>query len=468
MKPPQFPSRSKQSTINRFRLLLILTLLLTNHLHVTHELSVSPQKMLKSYEISTSYGLVNKETDNFSEIWTRALPSFLTGSVTVKFSQDQPSSKHIDFDISTPSCRIGNRKDVCIPVSLPRRPSSAVQKGMSHTEFVAYFTAFKLVVMPVLFVVGLVGNVINCVILYRSGLASSTSNILLLALAVADIMVLGQAVNFAGLLRLFDRTGKTGPALTEPWWAYSESVSHFMYGMYMATITISDIGSAASNYTTVIISLERLLAVYLPLMFSSLVTPRRVVLALGVACLISLPIPFTTVFCYRFLYRLNPTRTRRVGGIAVTWFYYTNRQMLQKQLFRITGYIQRVATLVIVFIASVLIYVKVRLTSRRRRGMTAGPVGRRERTSRTTITLLLVCVVFVVCQTVTVAIPIIFNWDYSKQTRRTTVSNQFKLMSTFLNSSLNIFVYVLFNKKFRTEFFKSMPCLKRRNAIKKR
>ncbi|KAH9518871.1 hypothetical protein Btru_008492 [Bulinus truncatus] len=133
-------------------------------------------------------------------------------------------------------------------------------------------------VNPILSVIGISGNMMSIAILRRSGLRKP-SNILLLSLVVADSMSQLQAVNYGQILMVWG-PGRKYPSVTG--WQYGEDVNRFLYLSMVIMFFFENVGNYVNTLIPVVITVERLLAVFMPITFRKLVTTRTaIIMAVG-------------------------------------------------------------------------------------------------------------------------------------------------------------------------------------------
>lgn len=306
-------------------------------------------------------------------------------------------------------------------------------------------------VTPSIAVLGVCGNVISIVILKKHGLDKS-SNILLVTLAIADIgFLVGYGLNIPKLLADSQGQGRA--------FLFSKVESQALYCIY-SIFFILDYGMASISLTIpAFITVERLVAVYLPLKMASLVTPTRTWLVVGVFSAYCLGISTYTCFWHYIDYAYDPEFNRTVGLIRKTHLFTAHANFRTYfRLFHIGAKIQPVFT----FFGCILIIVKVKMSDIKRSQMTSASSngGRKSPVfSKTTVTLLSVCIVYlVVCAVVAMPAflpPNVVQYRLTSQSKNTLLNmimNQILNLALCLNGSWNFIIYIAFNKKFRDTF----------------
>ncbi|KAK0053754.1 neuropeptides capa receptor [Biomphalaria pfeifferi] len=122
------------------------------------------------------------------------------------------------------------------------------------------------IVIPIISLVGIVGNMLNISILLRGKLKKS-STCLILVLALTDTLYLLGTNNVP--IHLYARGEQFG-------FDYSEPQSEALFYMYVAQRTLEQCSKVASLVLPFLITLDRLVAVLLPCRYSAIVTLGRV------------------------------------------------------------------------------------------------------------------------------------------------------------------------------------------------
>ncbi|KAI8796238.1 G-protein coupled receptor [Biomphalaria glabrata] len=301
---------------------------------------------------------------------------------------------------------------------------------------VAFHWYLSVIVNPIIGLLGIVGNSINLYVLKRNGL-HKPSNVLLYGLAIADICTVATAVDVVGILSQFPMKPGISWGVLEFDCQHTQLASfylNFMRVMHFFGI----FGANVSPCICVLVTLERIVAVFLPLKFASIVRPKRTwALLLSVSILwlaftimiISefrlhyeyLP-DYNVCFCY---YRIILSETEVEVDVVATWLAFY-------------------VSLGIIISGSSLIYVKLKLIGIKRQKLTSSVSAH---SSRTTITLLTVCLVFSVTQIIRFPYAM-FTLPFESSTSKAMYS-MFLETTSYLSSAANFIIYVIMNKKFR-------------------
>ena len=322
--------------------------------------------------------------------------------------------------------------------------------------------AVMFVAMPTLAILGIAGNSLSIIVLYRQGFKKST-NILLFALAISDILFLIGANGPTRCMYEFGRGGLWFP----------ERYARILFYFYHAFDYLSWTAGPMSMTMPVLITAERFVAVFFPLKFHTIVTRRRTLTAVVVLALATYVPQIYMRFWFRFDYVWDPLHNASVGLNRRTYLYWN-----QQHLSWIVGhlYAATVYLVVIVGFGSLAIGIRISLAAAQRRKMVSGWAGKEDHPkstlssrrmegnsgapSRTTKTLLTLCVFYTI-SCLFVAMPTFFPdlcvWPFF------TLEPNFRSMEVFmyhlidfdlcLNASCNFVIYVGINKNFRNTLF---------------
>ena len=322
--------------------------------------------------------------------------------------------------------------------------------------------AVVFVAMPTLAILGIAGNSLSIIVLYRQGFKKST-NILLFTLAISDILFV---------------IGANGPARTMYEWGrgglwFPERDARILFYFYHAFDYLNWTAGPMSMGMPVLITAERFVAVFFPLKFHTIVTRRRTLMAVAFLVVTTYVPQFYMRFWFQFDYVWDPIYNESVGLNGRTDLYWK-----QQQLSWIVGhlYAATVYSVIIVGFGSLAIGIRISLAAAQRRKMVAGSLGKRDRhestmssrriegnsgaPSRTTKTLLTLCVFYTI-SCMFVAMPTFFPdlcvWPFF------TLEPNFRSMEVFMyhlidldlcwNASCNFVIYVGINKNFRDTLF---------------
>ncbi|KAI8750474.1 G-protein coupled receptor [Biomphalaria glabrata] len=163
-----------------------------------------------------------------------------------------------------------------------------------------------LVLLPIVSILGLFGNSVSILILYKSGLQKS-SNILTFALAVADSTYL-LGINNISLKIYLDVYAQYG-------YFYAEDVAMLLYVTFHLFVLLETVGKVASMILPPLIIVERFTAVFFPLHFSSVITSARVKAAVTLMFPLGLPAYFFYLPMTTYTYSFDITYNVSVGYI---------------------------------------------------------------------------------------------------------------------------------------------------------
>ncbi|XP_059176225.1 G-protein coupled receptor daf-37-like [Physella acuta] len=303
------------------------------------------------------------------------------------------------------------------------------------------YIIMKSYVNPIIGCLGLFVNTIGLYILYKSGL-KKPSNIFLASLLVADSMYLTGAVNCAGIL------ATVGPGKLKPqkWvWEIERNLAYLVFVIDQLTFFISSVSAAVSPCLPVIITVERLLAVFFPLKFKTLVT-RKVALFLVVSLFLFWTpwIAFIAAALeFKYVYVSEDTSYGMRSWSKLMWDNIDVIILCDSYIF---NFMTSILPACIVIICCCLIGVKIKLAHRKRKSMSST---KNQTTSRSTITLLTVSLISAIFQSAYFIVSISINDEVLKLSA---MAKLFREIQYFINncaSSINTIVYIILNKKLR-------------------
>lgn len=327
--------------------------------------------------------------------------------------------------------------------------STQTTSSLAGMDYVTYATHWfnQYVIVPTVCSVGIIGNVISAVVIVKSGL-HRPSNIILFGLAIADTMTLTHVLDVSEYFYLQDS-----------YCIHECNLLFFSYGPAFTILTlrvvlffVSALGGRLSTWITVLITVERLIAVYFPLKLSRIMTRRRAWLALGLVVLFWLPWAIFQIFWFKFHFEYDERFESYTAWDSSS--DYLNNACFDVGRFNDIVISQATHTIPLIIVAAGSLAISIRLQTiaiKRQKIMSSTSVQRSS--SRTTKTLLMVCVVYFITRFCFVIrnLPW-FNTDGSTWNKVAMFYDIIRYLFMDVNSSCNFFIYVAFNPKFRHIF----------------
>ncbi|XP_059139609.1 FMRFamide receptor-like [Physella acuta] len=306
--------------------------------------------------------------------------------------------------------------------------------------------ALMLGATPTISVFGIIGNIFSIIILRKHGLRKC-SNILLFSLAVSDLTFL---VGFNSVPKLlYEIVGDVEG------FRYSYVESYVLFVFYHV-FHIVDYASGGTSLTLpMLITFERVVAVFRPLQFHTIVTPRRTWAAVVFVFAFWYTYFIHTSFFVTLSYEMNPVLNQSIGLLARSAYHYANPQNAVI-LEDVMSYLMMKIPPAVTFLGCLIIGIRVRIASSRRQKMTS-QTSKEASSNRTTKMLLAVCSVYTVACGILSLPTYIPQYMYYTMTSDAP-SNFGKIMYQVINivvcinSSVNFVVYVAMNKNFRTTY----------------
>ncbi|XP_046333305.2 probable G-protein coupled receptor B0563.6 [Haliotis rufescens] len=301
--------------------------------------------------------------------------------------------------------------------------------------------------LPVVCVFGIVGNVMSFVVLYIQG-SKERTNIILVALAISDTLFL-----ITTLLRkvnhLVSKVDKNA----------AFDVNMIMQAQVMM---LNMLFGRITSALTMLIAIERFIAVYFPLKAQFLLTPTRVKFAV-VFLYVTLCAAFAPLLnLYKITYVFSKRQQRIIPYIRVTQFYIDNADFFDVYLDQFLNIMFRYIPIVLVCVFTVLVVLRIKRSSVWRR-KTSQNADKTKDEDRVTNMLVLVSCLYISCLmpgTITVTLRF-FIQGFNFVGR---YSNLFNLMGGFIllleccNSSANFMVYMAMSKKFSSTYKRVFLC----------
>uniref|UniRef100_A0A2C9M5G7 G-protein coupled receptors family 1 profile domain-containing protein n=1 Tax=Biomphalaria glabrata TaxID=6526 RepID=A0A2C9M5G7_BIOGL len=297
-------------------------------------------------------------------------------------------------------------------------------------------------VNPILSLLGLIANSISLVILKRSGF-HKPSNILLFGLVIADNMCLLTTMNY-GLIVFYFGPNKFYPMLCG--FQDDENLNLFLAYSLQIFLFVGYWGRSVNTLIPALITIERLLAVFKPLKFRRIVTRTRTTAAVTIAFMFWLPWTL-------FYEAINVTLSIRLLNhviwtiVALGNVYSSNKNIIDFMELYVVDFCVSWFPLVVIVTGCSVLFLKVKLTLRRRRHLTSRQ--KLEWSPRTTRTLLLTCVIFALTHSASSVLHYTCPMDSQV---RVFIRNQFIHLLYLINASSNFVVYITSNKQFSNIF----------------
>lgn len=252
--------------------------------------------------------------------------------------------------------------------------------SLNHVFFYAIF--------PCVSLLGIVGSVTGIVVLTRRGFRKC-SNVLLVSLAVSDVLFLIGRNNFVLYVFMDNPKGFTS----------SEIINYIFYIVNMVFMCATSIGQFSLTQIPVLITGERIIAILCPLKVYSILTPQRAIIV--VACLYLLNGVF---FVYMFIICMQFYQ-KFIDGNFAPRFEYTNiykdhvRSGLYDFVATLANHMTGVVPLSLVTVGCIFIGIQITVVTNKRKMMTLRSLTMKPKQgiSKTTKTLLSICILYVAC-----------------------------------------------------------------------
>ena len=326
--------------------------------------------------------------------------------------------------------------------------------------FKEYFQIIRILIhiWPVIIAFGILSNTINIIVFVKSGIKDSVT-ILLLCLSVSDLCF---------LLLMSPGIVTYTIVVTAPNWNWEFDFTIILYILYWPAFTMYDF----SAYVSVFMGMTRCACVAMPLHFKSMFTKSRTILT--VLCLfvstILLRIPVLTIHSIGI--KLNPLTNQthaylKKHGSPTKVFV---NDILNRTSLPWVAFIIMVACVIILSV-KLIEASKVRqnstsalITTNQKSDQSSSKHKMSARETHVVQSVVLVCVIFILSQ-----LPFLL---YSTARRIYPefdeggkfeflfgISSQISLTCSFLNASVNIFIYFKYNSKYRSAVKSMIVCL---------
>ncbi|KAK0057099.1 G-protein coupled receptor [Biomphalaria pfeifferi] len=310
------------------------------------------------------------------------------------------------------------------------------------------FRIMKSYINPVMSIFGFIANILSLAILVRSGLRKP-SNVLLFSLSLADSMCILMTANVAEILSYFD------PAKPDPscrCWQYNYIVSLMLYVAKTVIYFICNWGCYVNTFLPVLITAERLAAVFWPIKFRRIVTITSTTASviLTFACWLPWCTFYQSLFTFDYV---NISST--FSGVWTNTRYYED---VSETVFLLNAYVFEILSswvpISFVLVGCVAIWIKIKITLRKRRKMLSCN-GNVQWSMRTTRTLLATCFVFVACHSLYSLFIYIFEPDLILN-KSGLLCYEVMNFLYLINNSSSFFIYILCNNKLCLIFLQIM------------
>ncbi|XP_055873631.1 uncharacterized protein LOC129924040 [Biomphalaria glabrata] len=317
-------------------------------------------------------------------------------------------------------------------------------------EQITILYAMQCFVNPALSILGFSANMLSLVILVRSGLRRS-SDILLFSLVIADSMCLFKTMDYAIIIDFF------GPDKFIASWCgyqYDVAINYFLAYSQEIFMFIGFWGSSVNSLIPVIITIERLLAVFLPMTFRTIVTTKRTIILSVTAFVFWLPWSSFIVACLEIL-NYNMSEDKIWTSLDLGELYINNARFFTIFSLYFIDTLVSWFPLTVIILGCCSVWIKVKITLRQRQNMTSAQ--KISWSPRTTQTLLLTCLIFALTHSATSVI--VYLWPAETQVQ-VFIRNMFMDLLYLINASSNFFVYISTNPKLHTIFINIVQCQK--------
>lgn len=316
--------------------------------------------------------------------------------------------------------------------------SPAVNKTMSKTELKQnpnqnLKVLFTQVITPTLCVLGIIGNIINLLVLTRKDMQGST-NCFLIALAVSDMLLLTMQI--------------LPTAISTTRWK-GMSRTYIIASRYLVVIRYftSNVFITCTSWLTVAITIERFIAIRFALKARLMCTIHRAKVAITAIFIISFL--FHLSKCFEYAPNMNHTSPKPVDmqALANNKIYDTLMHVLN---IAVAVFIPEVSLFIL---NTLLIYF---LVQHNRSMRHIKDKGRQELLQLTLVVITMVSV-FMICHSIGLYLAINIAIYSRKQVLFTVIGERLRIINNFLvlvNSSVNFILYTAISKRFRDSFNK--------------
>ncbi|KAI8750571.1 G-protein coupled receptor C02B8.5 [Biomphalaria glabrata] len=233
---------------------------------------------------------------------------------------------------------------------------------ISGKDFLNFERAMTTFVIPTVSAVGIVGNLINIVVLYR-GKCNKSSTLLILALAVADTVYLFGTNNIA--MEFYHNGSAYG-------FEYTETLAEFLYYLVLIELVLEVFGKISSLMLPAVITLDRLVAVVSPFQYPRIMTLNRARLAIGFVYLFAVLDFLLYSVKYSFVYAPSPTDNSTMVGLIGKSSFYNNHQDVYELFILVPVYLFGPVPLLFTLLGCMGLGILIRMQEKNRNSMLSG------------------------------------------------------------------------------------------------
>ncbi|KAL8572993.1 hypothetical protein ACOMHN_013969 [Nucella lapillus] len=311
-------------------------------------------------------------------------------------------------------------------------------------------TVFKCYIRQIICLVGVPVNIICCMVFLKQGLVDKV-NLLLFALAVADVANLGTMLLFfpTCYLKMFD----------------SLYASNWDTIVNTKVVYVNRIASFVSGTLIVILSLDRCLSVVFPLKAGRILTFRPMLIAIILTYLILFVCYFPSLLVYAVRWRLDPSTNRSMAYTDINRALAIDNKVSEAYT-TIFHLVMKPVSITIVVACSTITIIQLQRASQKRLEL-KGNVKKEDGAngdSRITQMLLVICVAYVVLIIPEMSASILYSvvpGFFFFQKYHNSFSILFDVVifnASCLNSAVNFFAYVSLSSKFRKTLRDTCKC----------
>ncbi|KAK8742479.1 hypothetical protein OTU49_001905 [Cherax quadricarinatus] len=370
------------------------------------------------------------------------LAAALTTLLTPMTTSEPPSATSSSATVATTSLDV-------YASSLPYNSTDLVEIELEDVSGYKTFLAgsryvVQRVLVPVVLIVGVVGNAVTIVVLTRRQMRSSTNNYLT-ALAISDLLY---------LVFIFSLSIRHHPGMSRP--------HHWFYWHYSRyALWLTDASSSTSIWLTVTFTIERYIAVCHPIkgkVFCTESRAKRVIVAVFILC-------FTLTATTPHEWVINEVTDAVTGQprLAMDYSFLGSHSTYKKVFYWFTAVVFILLPLVLLAVFNSFLIHVVRQSRTQRRTMTNQRVERdtHSQSQEYKITVMLIAVVLLalLCQ-LPVAILLLYQSFYVSKPNSIAfyielgLGNIFNLLSA-INAACNFVLYCAMSDKYRRTFLRT-------------